>query len=267
MKSGKALFAVVLCLALAISFQAGCEQPAVPESALIEQIVTSYASSGEKDVQGLAQLSVYYPAAGDQWGRIMELWETPLTISSMLPEGLPEDDSLCIVVLGYQLNPDGTMREELIGRLEVALTASKQYPHAMIACTGGGTAAGDPAATEAGKMAEWLMAQHVEPDRLIVEDRSMTTVQNAVFTLDLLGESYPNINTIVIVTSDYHIEAGCILFGAEAILRNLDIIVGGNAAYDAPKGSFSRMALAHALMRLPRETAARETGIPDPAGR
>ena len=34
----------------------------------------------------------------------------------VLPEGLPKDDSLCIVVLGYELAPDGSMKKELIGR-------------------------------------------------------------------------------------------------------------------------------------------------------
>ena len=32
-------------------------------------------------------------------------------------DGLPNDDSLCITVLGFALNDDGTMKDELVGRL------------------------------------------------------------------------------------------------------------------------------------------------------
>ena len=74
----------------------------------------------------------------------MDLWETPVTVNDALPDGLPEDDTLCLVALGFHLNSDGTMREELIERLKVLLAESRKYPNAVIVCTGGPTAAGDP---------------------------------------------------------------------------------------------------------------------------
>jgi uncharacterized SAM-binding protein YcdF (DUF218 family) len=180
----------------------------------------------------------------------MDLWEAPVTVNTKLSDGFPEDDSLCLVGLGFQLNPDGTMRDELVERLKVMLSASENYPNAIIVCTGGGTAAADPTATEAGRMAEWLEAQGVDPSRQIVEDRSLTTAQNTIYTFDILTERYPQVRQIAIISSDYHIATGTLLFGAEAILRDSDIEVVSNAAWHAPSGSLSAMFQAGALIEL-----------------
>ena len=49
----------------------------------------------------------------------MALWRTVGTAIhyDVLPDGLPDTDELAIVVLGFQLNPDGSMRSELTERL------------------------------------------------------------------------------------------------------------------------------------------------------
>ncbi len=221
-----------------------------PSQELIERMVVSYAAYGERDAQAMEELSAADPAAAEKWERIMDLWEAPVTVNAEIPERLPNDDTLCLVALGFQLNPDGTMREELIERLNVLLAASGKYPQAVIVCTGGGTAADDPSATEAGRMAEWLCAQGVDPSRIYVEDKSITTAQNAIFTFDILAERCPQVAEIAIVSSDYHIATGTLLFGAEAILRNSDIRVTGNAAWHAPSGALSAMFQAGALIEL-----------------
>ena len=198
----------------------------------------------------LEELASLDPEAGNRWTRIMDLWEAPVTVNTALPDGLPQDNTLCLVALGFQLNPDGTMRDELVERLKVLLTASQQYPSAIIVCTGGGTAADDPAATEAGRMAEWLREQGVDPSRIYVEDKSITTAQNAVYTFDILAEHCPQVNQIAIISSDYHIATGVLLFGAEAVLRESNVAVAGNAAWRAPSGALSVMFQAGALIEL-----------------
>ena len=249
MKHGLIALFLALCAA-ALPFAASAEgaQP------LIERIVVSYAASGERDGQALAELALADPDLGDKWSRIMDLWQDPPFPCDALKDGLAEDGSLCLVVLGFQLAPDGTMREELVERLKVALAASEKYPNALIVCTGGGTAADDPSATEAGRMAEWLEAHGVEPSRLIVEDRSLTTAQNAVYTFDILAEKYPQVRQIAIISSDYHIATGALLFGAEAILRDTSVTVAGNAAWRAPGGTLSAMFQAGALIELSGDT-------------
>ena len=252
MKLTRTAFILLLCMAAAAVLSAAADEKKTqdPAQSQIERIVVSYATDGTKDGQALAALTSLDPALGDKWARIMDLWETPVTVNEALPDGLPEDDSLCLVGLGFQLNPDGTMREELIERLKVMLAASEKYPRALIVCTGGGTAADEPSATEAGRMAEWLEAQGVDPSRLIVEDHSLTTAQNAVFTFDILAERYPQVRQIAIVSSDYHIATGVLLFGAEAILRESGIEIAGNSAWHAPSGTLSAMFQAGALIEL-----------------
>ena len=226
------------------------EETQTPAQSQIERAVVSYAANGTRDDEALSALASLDPSLGEKWTRIMDLWEAPVTVNTKLPDGFPEDDSLCLVGLGFQLNPDGTMRDELVERLKVMLSASEKYPNAIIVCTGGGTAADDPTATEAGRMAEWLEAQGVDPSRLIVEDHSLTTAQNAIYTFDILTERYPQVRQIAIISSDYHIATGTLLFGAEAILRDSDIEVVSNAAWHAPSGSLSAMFQAGALIEL-----------------
>ncbi len=247
-----ALIALLLaCLMAAMVLPAAAEEEAAAQTQpLIERIVVSYAADGTRDEQALAALASLDPALGDKWTRIMDLWGAPVTVNEKLPDTLPDDDSLCLVALGFQLNPDGTMRDELVERLKVLLAAAAQYPHAKIVCTGGGTAAEDPTATEAGRMAEWLTAQGVDPARLMVEDRSLTTAQNAIFTYELLEKTSPQVRQIAIISSDYHIATGTLLFGAEAMLRDSAIEVVSNAAWPAPSGTLSTMFQAGALIEL-----------------
>ena len=135
-----------------------------------------------------------------------------------LPEGLPQDNSLCLVVLGFQLLYDGDMAPELAGRCETALRCAQQYPEALIAVTGGGTALGDREATEAGVMASWFRTQGIPAERLLIEDASLTTDQNAKNTCALLAAAHPEVKTVAVVSSDYHIPLGTLLFEEAALL-------------------------------------------------
>ena len=110
-----------------------------------------------------------------------------------LPDGLPQDDSLCFAVLGFQLLYDGDMAPEL--------------------------AFGNRKATEADVMAAWFQAQGIAPERIIIENRSLTTDQNAVNTCAILTESYPQIREIVVITSDYHMALGRMMFTEAALLH------------------------------------------------
>lgn len=230
---------------------------------VIEEMVVDYGSYGS-EADGhirelLEELRGMDADAAGRWESIMALWKTAntdLTVNAdVLPDGLPDTDALCIVALGFQLNPDGTMRGELVERLKVVKASAEKYPNALIVCTGGGTAAENKKATEAGKMAEWLIENGIAPERVIVEDRSVTTAQNAIYTLDILTESYPQVKELAIVSSDYHIATGTLLFEAEAILRaekagTEEMHVVSNAAWKAPSGRLSPMFQAGALIEL-----------------
>jgi hypothetical protein len=277
-KTGRARWLVigvllVLVVAAILFFTTKSAQPA-PEpvetrsrQAIIEEMVVDYGSYGaEADARVeelLQELQTVDADAHARWTRIMALWKrenTDLALHyDVLPDGLDDTDALCIVVLGFQLKPDGSMRDELIERLTVAKRSAEKYPKALIVCTGGGTASGNPGATEAGKMAEWLTENGVAPERIVVEDRSLTTAQNALYTCAILAERYPQVRQLAIVSSDYHIATGELLFGAETILRaekageeTLNVV--SNAAWKAPSGKLSGSFQAGALIELSGDT-------------
>ena len=81
----------------------------------------------------VAALKEHDPRLGETWGGIMDYWDyanSELQVNTdKLPDDLPDDDSLCIVVLGFELNDDGSMQDELIGRLNVAMKCAEQYPN------------------------------------------------------------------------------------------------------------------------------------------
>ena len=212
---------------------------------LVSDLVYAYGDRQEAAAEviqaDLAQLNDLDPALGALWTKLMRLWSgvnTELTVNEgVLPDGLPEDDSLCIVVLGFQLEADGSMAPELLGRCEVALACAEKYPRASIAVTGGGTAWQNPQATEAGVMAEWLTAHGVSEERILLEDASRTTADNAVFTCALLRERCPQVKALAIVSSDYHIPLGVLLFQEAAYLceyetGTLPFSVVSNAAWN-----------------------------------
>ena len=230
---------------------------------IVEEMAVDYGSYGseakDKIDTLLGELSVCDASAGKRWKNIMDIWTSEDLGKQLnydvLPDGLPDTDELCIVVLGFQLNPDGTMKDELVQRLTVALNSAKKYPKAYIACTGGGTASENESASEAGEMAKWLEQQGIDKKRIIIEDNSITTAQNAIFTYDILTSKYTSVKKLAIVSSDYHIATGELLFRAESILRasapgNEKLEVVSNAAWKAPSGSLSAMFQAGALIEL-----------------
>ena len=230
---------------------------------MIEELAVYYGTYGseaeEKIAELLEGLCAADPVSGAKWGRIMQLWKTvnedPEINENILPDGLPETDELCMIVLGFQLNPDGSMKDELIERLTVAKASAEKYPNSLVVCTGGGTAAENPDATEAGEMAKWLIENGVDPQRVIVEDQSLTTAQNAIYTYRILTEQHPQVKQLAIISSDYHIATGTLLFGAEATLQaekagKETMTVVSNAAWHAPSGTLSTMFQAGALIEL-----------------
>ena len=242
---------------------ASCGKTERPAQKIAEEIAVDYGTYGEEAKDRIASLLKELKSADENAGvrfeRIMDIWTSPELGKNLnygvLPDGLPDTDELCIVVLGFQLEPDGSMKEELVQRLTAALESAKKYPNAYVVCTGGGTASENESATEAGKMAEWLISNGVEKKRVIVEDNSVTTAQNAIFTYDILTSLYPSVKKLAIVSSDYHIATGELLFKAEAILRastpgaeKLEVI--SNAAWKAPSGTLSAMFQAGAVIEL-----------------
>lgn len=189
----------------------------------IVHLIRNQGTEAENRIRSLvAELKASDPDLGALWERITDYWfyaASDFTVNpGKLPDGLPQDDSLGIVVLGFQLLYDGEMAPELQGRCETALACARKYPNAYLIVTGGGTAPGNREATEAGVMADWFIAQGVNPTQIITEKRSLTTDQNATYSCTILAEQYPQIKELAIVSSDYHVALGCMLFTEAALL-------------------------------------------------
>ena len=160
-----------------------------------------------------------------------------------LRDDLAQDDSLCIVVFGYGLNKNGSMKPELFDRLNVALQAARQYPNAYIAVTGGETA-GVKGISEAAVMAIWLMNNDISEDRIILEKKSLSTTENAKNTCALLNQNYPRVRQLAVVTSDYHIslaatvlQTACTYSAAMQGGREMSVVAGASCATSTPVGN------------------------------
>lgn len=184
---------------------------------------------------------------GAVWRQIMSDWDrlnrAGYASCRELEEGLAQDDSLCIVVFGYSLNSNGSMKPEMLDRLKVAVQAAQQYPNAYIAVTGGETA-GIRGVSEAAVMAIWLMNNDISEDRIILEKKSLSTTENAKNTCALLNQNYPRVRQLAVVTSDYHIslaatvlQTACTYSAAMQGGREMSVVAGASCATSTSVGN------------------------------
>ncbi len=104
-----------------------------------------------------------------------------------------------IVILGYGLKPDGTMRLILHTRVLAGLAVAQIFPQAPIIVTGGNPRNDN---TEAEQMGKMLRLYGTPRERIIVEDRANSTVQNAAFSVPLAKQA--GTSGIILVTSSSH---------------------------------------------------------------
>ncbi|MFI5776406.1 YdcF family protein [Nocardia sp. NPDC051570] len=105
-----------------------------------------------------------------------------------------------IVVLGYGLLPDGSMRPELVNRLIAAWVQAIAAPWSPVVVTGGNPQNG---VSEGAAMAGWLTSHGIPATRVLIEDRAGSTVQNALFGTARLRDA--GADSAVVVTSPNHI--------------------------------------------------------------
>lgn len=254
MGQGKRLWAAVLLLCV---LAAGILPVRADTLEYRQQLLRSYStdpdgSSGTIE-SCLRNLESESPAQGAMWRQIMSDWDrlnhSGFASSRSLRDDLAQDDSLCIVVFGYGLNQNGSMKPELYDRLNVALQAARQYPNAYIAVTGGETS-GVKGISEAAVMAIWLMNNDVSEDRIILEKKSLSTTENAQNTCGLLNQKYPRIKQLAVVTSDYHIalaatvlQTACTYSEAMQGGRKMTVVAGAPCATSTPvSGNLSTQA-------------------------
>ena len=116
-------------------------------------------------------------------------------------------DCAYIFLLGAKVDGE-TPSDALQSRIDVAYAYLLKNKNTIAVCTGG--KGNDEAISEGQCAANTLMKMGISRERLLVENRSATTVENLRFAMDLIGN--PSGMHIGIVTSDYH------MFRAKIIL-------------------------------------------------
>ena len=170
------------------------------------------------------------------------------------PDLLPNSRAHAFVVLGYALNNDGSLRPEAIGRCDVAYKSAIKYPNSLIFVTGGGTASQNKNVTEAGQMKDYLVnVKGLNANRIVTETKAMDTIQNAKNTVIKLIDYH--IKTITVITSDYHIRRGNILFKGQIMVETeklgIDpIIILENAVWKTGKETEGKLFEGYALASI-----------------
>lgn len=108
-----------------------------------------------------------------------------------------------IVTLGYALNPDGSMHEILLGRLETTRALAQADPAALVILTGG---VPQNRQTEGKLMADWLAKKGIDRSRIIEENYATSTVENALYSGYALARH--EIEFATLVSSASHVRRG-----------------------------------------------------------
>ncbi|HAS6196662.1 TPA: transporter [Vibrio vulnificus] len=146
-------------------------------------------------------------------GRAADLQRLLSTVDRILQTPLKEKATRqlgsndAIVTLGYALNPDGSMHDILIERLETTLAMAKANPEALIILTGG---VPQNHKTEGKLMADWLIERDISANRIIEENYATSTVDNALFSAYALARH--GVKHATIISSASHVRRGQTLF-------------------------------------------------------
>ena len=115
-------------------------------------------------------------------------------LHAQAPANLP-----ALIVLGARVDPDGPS-PALNRRLNAVMACLDDHPDAVIIASGG--QGRDEPMTEARCIRDELVKRGVDPDRIVMEERSTATVENIEYSMALLDD--PN-EPVGIVTNNYHV--------------------------------------------------------------
>lgn len=107
-----------------------------------------------------------------------------------------------LIILGAGINGDRvslTLKE----RLEKGIGYLNKYPGTTVIVSGG-QGPGETV-TEAEAMRRYLIAAGIEPGRIIMEDKATSTMENFLYSKEILGkEEIRDTGHIMVITNDFH---------------------------------------------------------------
>ena len=107
-----------------------------------------------------------------------------------------------IVVLGYKLNDDASMDDLLIKRLDLCLKLINEESYDKIILSGGCPTPPGLEISEAEAMSRYLIEKGVSEEMIIKENKSLTTEENALYSVPICKEL--NAKKITVITTLEH---------------------------------------------------------------
>lgn len=115
----------------------------------------------------------------------------------------PEEDAGFVIVLGCGVFPDGQLTLSLKNRLDAAYEYLAAHEDTLCIVSGG---QGDnEPVPEAKAMQEYLRSRGIEASRILMEDKSTSTLLNLTYSREIMKQYPERPVTAAVVTSDYHV--------------------------------------------------------------
>merc|ERR1711945_36054 len=131
-------------------------------------------------------------------------------------------ERIIVTVMGKALEDGGKASEELVDRCRVATKVMSERDVFMVIPTGG-----DPVLagiSEAQKMRELMIEMGIAEEKIQIEPKAKTTVENAIFVMEMIrGETQKGKIKLIIVTSDYHISFSAWCFRQVAAATKMNV--------------------------------------------
>lgn len=108
-----------------------------------------------------------------------------------------------VIIHGAGIKKDGTVTKLLADRCDKAIDIYRKDPTSPYLVPSGGQGS-DEVCSEAEAMRKYLVSQGIPEDKILLEDKSKTTMENVTFSKNLI-EKRPGRKYTALVTSNYHI--------------------------------------------------------------
>ena len=192
-----------------------CETPSTEDDRMIDADLKAIRSVRAEDYETAKAIADHWRSVYLDSDYRLYVHDGGERAGELADAGIPDSAAHAFVVLGYQLS-NGEMQPELICRCEAAAAAARSFPNTILVCSGGATGADNPEKhTEAALMKEYLSERcGIDAARIYIDERAMTTEENAINTLEILRER--GVRSMTIVTSDYHQRWGQAVYNAAA---------------------------------------------------
>lgn len=174
----------------------------------LRQAIDAYAN-GSAQARLLQLLRVRAPWDGPRWAWMFDQWRAidrgvrlkfdPYTVRA--------GERHAFVVLGSALTAKGRPSAKFLARLQLARHALTACPTATVLVTGGAPKAG---ITEAAAGRAWLIEAGIDPARILIEDKSSSTVSNARNSVPILRKA--GITSYTLVSHASHLRRAAVLF-------------------------------------------------------